>query len=84
MTREEVLEKLQGVFWEVFDDESIQIGPDTAADDIEDWDSLEQINLIVAIEKKFQIKFSIGEAGNMKNTGEMADAILKKISKRTV
>ena len=73
MTREEVFEGLHEVFWDVFDDEDIQ------ANDIEDWDSLEHINLVVAVEKKFNIKFNMGEVNNMKNVGEMADIILKRV-----
>ena len=51
----------------------------TTAADIEDWDSLEHINLIVAIEKCFGIKFNIGEVSSMKNVGEMVDYILAKV-----
>ena len=50
----------------------------TTADDIEDWDSLEHINLIVAIEKEIGIKFSMGEVNGMKNVGEMVDIILRR------
>ena len=52
---------------------------ETTANDIEDWDSLEHINLVVAVEKKFNIKFNMGEVNNMKNVGEMADIILKRV-----
>lgn len=79
MTREEVYEKLTEVFWDVFDDEEIMISDTTTADDIEDWDSLEHINLIVATEKKFGFKFNMGEAGKIKNVGEMVDVILQRI-----
>ncbi len=76
MTREEVYEKLNGVFRDVFDDEDITVNDATTADDIEDWDSLEHINLVVAVEKCFGIKFTMGEVTGMKNVGEMADIIL--------
>lgn len=79
MTREAVYEKLNGVFQDVFDDETIQVEDGTTANDIEDWDSLEHINLIVAVEKAFGIKFGMAEVTKMKNVGEMADLILKKI-----
>lgn len=79
MTREEVFERLHEVFWDVFDDENIRIGEETTANDIEDWDSLEHINLVVAVEKKFNIKFNMGEVNSMKNVGEMVDIILKRI-----
>lgn len=79
MTREGVFEKLNQVFRDVFDDEEIQVNDSTTADDIEDWDSLEHINLIVSVEKKFGMKFNMGEVTTMKNVGEMADIILKRI-----
>lgn len=50
MTREEVFETLNGVFQDVFDDESITVNEATTAEDIDDWDSLEHINLIAAVE----------------------------------
>ena len=79
MAREEVYEKLNGVFRDVFDDEDITVNDATTADDIEDWDSLEHINLVVAVEKCFGIKFTMGEVTGMKNVGEMADIILGRI-----
>ncbi len=79
MEREEVFEKLNEVFCDVFDDDTIEINDDTTADDIEDWDSLEHINLVVAVEKAFDIKFNMGEVNTMKNVGEMVDLILARI-----
>nr|WP_251500411.1 acyl carrier protein [Otoolea muris] len=79
MTRENVYEKLNGVFRDVFDNEDITVNDATTADDIDDWDSLEHINLVVAVEKCFGIKFTMGEVTGMKNVGEMADIILGRI-----
>ena len=56
MLRDDIVERLNEVFREVFDDETIQISDETVAADIEDWDSLEHINLILAVEKCFGIK----------------------------
>lgn len=81
MTREEVFLKLNEVFREVFDEEDITVTETTTAADIEDWDSLEHINLIVAVEKCFNIKFTMGEVGTMKNVGAMTDIILERIKK---
>jgi acyl carrier protein len=78
MTREEVFEKLNTVFRDNFDDDGINLTDSTSSADIEDWDSLEQINLVVAIQDAFSIKFNIDEVNAMKNVGEMADAILEK------
>ena len=79
MTREEAYEKLNEVFRDVFDDEEIVVSDGTTANDIEDWDSLEHINLVVAVEKCFGIKFNTGEVAKLKNVGEMMDLILAKI-----
>ncbi len=80
MTREAVFEELTKIFWDVFDDEDIELTDATTADDIEDWDSLEQINLIVACEKKFSVKFDMAEIQKLKNVGEMVDTILAKVN----
>lgn len=79
MSREEVYEALSEVFQDVFDDEDIRVSDATTAADIEDWDSLEHINLIVAVEKKFNIKFNMGEVNTFKNVGEMVDIILTRM-----
>ena len=79
MSREEVFERLNGVFRDVFDDDSIEVNDRTTADDIEDWDSLEHINLMAAVESEFGIKFSMGQVVSMKNVGEMVDIILQKV-----
>ena len=71
MTRKEIFEKLDEIFQDVFDDPNIHVTDDTTAEDIEDWDSLEHINLIVAVEKGFGVT-------HMENVGEMADLIAKK------
>lgn len=81
MSREEVYERLNEVFQDVFDDEDITVNDATTADDIEDWDSLEHINLIVAVENEFGMKFNMGEVNGMKNVGEMVDIIVQRMVK---
>lgn len=76
MTREEVFIRLNDIFREVFDDEDIEVFDETTSDDIEDWDSLEHINLVAAIEQEFDIKFTMAQVVGMKNVGEMVDIIL--------
>lgn len=76
MTREDVFIKLNEIFQEVFDDEDIEVFDETTSEDIEDWDSLEHINLIAAIEQEFDIKFTMAQVVGMKNVGEMVDIIL--------
>ena len=80
MTREAIYEKLNEVFQDVFDDDSITVNAETTADDIEDWDSLEHINLVSAVEKAFGVKFTMAQVVGMKNVGEMVDVILAAIS----
>ena len=79
MTREEVFEKINEVFRDVFEDDDITVTDATTAADIEDWDSLEHINLVNAIEQEFGIKFNMGQIVSMKNVGEMADIIMEKL-----
>ena len=80
MSREEVFAKLNAVFCDVFDDEDIVIGEATTAEDLEDWDSLEHITLVAAVEAEFGVKFSMGQVVTLKNVGEMVDLILYKIA----
>ena len=75
MSEQEIYERLNEVFRNVFDDDDIEVEAGTTADDIEDWDSLEHINLISAVEDEFGIRFKMGEVSSMKNVGEMVDII---------
>ena len=70
-----IYQRLNKVFRDVFDDDSITVNPKTTADDIDDWDSLEHITLINAVEREFKMKFKMGEISSMKNVGEMASII---------
>ena len=79
MTKEEILNDLQPIFQDVFDDEDIVITNESNAEQIEDWDSLSHIRLVVAIEKRLNIKFSFAELRDLKNVGEMIDLIQGKI-----
>lgn len=77
MTREEAYERLQEVFRDVFDDESITLNDETTANDVDGWDSFEHINLIVAVQDEFDFKIPMGKVVTMKNVGEMVDIILE-------
>ncbi|MDO4188969.1 MAG: acyl carrier protein [Lachnospiraceae bacterium] len=79
MNREEVFEKVTDIFRDVFDDDDLVIGDSTNSDDIEDWDSLEHIQLIVGMEKEFKIKFDIKTVNSLENVGQMVDLILSMI-----
>lgn len=78
MTREQAFERVNKIFCDIFDDESITVTDTTTADDIEDWDSLEHINIIVAMEKEFSMKFTMSEVTGMKSVGEAVDIILAR------
>lgn len=78
MTREEVFERLNKVFRDVFDNDDITVTETTTSADIDDWDSLEHINLVAAVEQEFGMKFTMGQVVTMKNVGEMVDIILQK------
>ena len=75
MNRDEIFERLNEVFQDVFGDEDITVTDATTAADIEGWDSLRHITLIAAIEDEFDIEFSMGKTVSMKNVGEMVDYI---------
>lgn len=79
MSREEVFEKVTDIFRDVFDDDTLVIGDSTNSDDIEDWDSLEHIQLVVGIEKEFKVKFDIKTVNTLENVGQMVDLILSMI-----
>jgi len=78
MEKNQILEEVQEIFREVLDNEEIVLANETTADDIEEWDSLTHIQLIVAIEKHFKIKFTSKEILSWQNVGEMIDCIATK------
>ncbi|MDR2860705.1 MAG: acyl carrier protein [Elusimicrobiota bacterium] len=78
MTKEETYVRLNKVFQDVFDDNSITVSDTTTAKDIENWDSLEHIQLIVAIEKEFKLKFNMAEIIALKEVGDIVNIILKR------
>ncbi len=79
MERKEVFEKLNGIFSDILDVEDVRLNEQTCADDIDEWDSLSHIQLIVAVEKEFGIKFSSREIMKWSNVGQMVDTILERI-----
>ena len=71
----EIIERLDDVFRDVFDDDTLEVDENTTADDIEDWDSIEHITLIGAVEDEFKMRFKMGEVSGMKDVGEMIGII---------
>lgn len=80
MDTTKVLLEVNEIFKEVLDDESIVLNYESNSDNIDDWDSLAHIQLIVAIEKKYKIKFTAKEMVSWKNVGEMTENIVEKIN----
>lgn len=78
MSRSEILEKLTEIFKDVFDEEDMVITEETSAKDIEDWDSLMHISLIMAIENSFNMKFAMDQVVELKNVGGIVDILVKK------
>jgi acyl carrier protein len=73
---------MQHVFRDIFDDEALDLQPETTAAGVEGWDSLTHIDLIVALEREFKIKFTTAEVTRLKNVGELAALIDKKLPVR--
>ena len=80
MDHSSILNQLDIVFIDVLDNKNIKLNVNTTADDVEDWDSLNHIQLVVAIEKKFKIRFSSKEIQSWKNVGELVESINSKQS----
>lgn len=80
ITTEEILSQVNTIFRNVLENDKIVIMKETTGDDVEEWDSLTHLQLVIAIEKHFKIRFTSSEIINFNNVGEMCDGILKKLS----
>jgi acyl carrier protein len=74
--------ELNGIFRQLFEDESLMVTRTTTADDIDDWDSITHMILVTAVEKKFGIKFSLVDLTTLNTVGDMVDLIEKKLSEK--
>lgn len=72
--------RMTEIFRDLFDDDAIELRRDTTADDIEDWDSVTHVELLVEIERAFGIRFNTGEVAGLENVGEMVDLIEKRVA----
>jgi acyl carrier protein len=77
--RAEIRDRLNRVFQEVFDDDTIEVFNEMTANDIEEWDSLMHISLIVSAEEEFDVRLSSAEIGGLKDVGQMIDLIEKHV-----
>ncbi len=75
MDEKQIYAKLGEIFEDVFDEDSIEITPELSAKDVDGWDSLTHIRLILTIEKAFKIKFSTSEIGKLENVGDLVTLI---------
>lgn len=78
MEKTEILAKLQEIYQDILDNEDIELTETTTADDVEEWDSLSHVQLVVAIEKEFKIKFTSKEILSWRNVGDLVDCIAGK------
>ena len=79
ITKSEMLKRIQNIFRDVFDDDNLEVTNKTNSEEIEEWDSLNHINLVVGIEKEFNIRFVLDELQPLKDVGEMLDLLQHKL-----
>jgi acyl carrier protein len=79
ITNSEMLKRVQNIFRDVFDDDNLEVTNKTNSEEIEEWDSLNHINLVVGIEKEFNIRFVLDELQPLKDVGEMLDLLQHKL-----
>lgn len=78
MKNNEIIVKLQEIFRDVLDNESIVLTRETTVDDVDEWDSLSHVQLVIAVEKEFKLKFTSKEIMSWANVGDIIDCILAK------
>jgi acyl carrier protein len=79
MEEAQIYERLSGIFTDVFGDDTLKLTPQLTADDVDEWDSLTHIRLVISVEKAFGVKFSASEIGALKNVGEFVQLINSKL-----
>lgn len=82
MTQDAILAKVEAILRDIFDDNTIVVTESTAAKDVAEWDSLNNIQIIIAIEKFYKIRFKTAEIQGWQNVGEMRDSILKYLGSK--
>lgn len=82
MNREMIYQRINEIFRDIFDDEELTVSAETTAADIEGWDSLVHVNLVISIEKQFEIKFKMEEFSVLRNVGAMVGLIEKYVSEK--
>ena len=80
MQQQRIYERLTGIFQDLFDDDNLILTPELTANDVQEWDSFNHINLIVAVESSFGIKFQTAELESVHTVGHMVDIIQAKLA----
>ena len=80
MSRAEILNTITGIMRDVFDEDDLEVSEETSAEDVEEWDSLSHVRLIVAVERKFGFKFKNSEIESLKNVGDLVNMVETKAS----
>lgn len=81
MSHDEVLKAVIQIIQDVFDDPFLEITPETTADDIDGWDSMRHINIVVAVEAKFGIRFHAAELESLRNVGDLVSLTEDRLKK---
>ena len=79
-SRQELQTRLNNVFQDVFDDETIAIFPEMTARDLDEWDSLKHITLVLAVEREFRVRLKAAEVGSLENVGQMIELLEKRVA----
>jgi acyl carrier protein len=80
LSKEQILEQVNLIFRDVLENDRLTIQAETTGDDVEEWDSLTHLQLVMAIEKHFKVRFTASEIINFANVGEMCEGIKTKLS----
>jgi acyl carrier protein len=78
MDEREIYTRLNEVFYDVFEEDTIKVTPELSAKDVDSWDSLTHIRLVLTVEKAFKIKFSTSEVGKLQDVSDLVALILIK------
>jgi acyl carrier protein len=79
--RDEIIKEIEPIFRDVLDQPELNLTAESNASNVEDWDSLAHVTLVGAVERRFRVKFTLAELQRLKNIGDMADLIQKKLAK---
>jgi acyl carrier protein len=82
MTDADILDQLTQIIRDVLDDDDVVVTPETTAEDVKDWDSANHINIVVAAESRFKVKFGSAEVERLRNVGDFVAVIRKKLANK--